>query len=134
MPNVLIIDDDKLVCEATSILLRTKGYQVTTANDGRSGIDAARSGAFDLAIVDLFMPDMDGLAVMTMLRDVAPSLIMIAASGFMFGGRCPEMPGFESMANEAGAVATLYKPFRPGDVVQAVEQALDVSKRGCLTA
>ncbi|ARQ01231.1 response regulator [Pseudorhodoplanes sinuspersici] len=127
MPNILIIDDDKLVCEATSILLRSKGYQVTTANDGQSGIDAVRGGGIDLAIVDLFMPDMDGTVVMSILRDVDPTITMIAASGFMFGGRCPEMPGFEAMANEAGAVATLYKPFRPGDVVQAVEQALNVS-------
>jgi len=127
MPNILIIDDDKLVCEATSILLRSKGHQVTTANDGHSGIDAAKAGAFDLAIVDLFMPDMDGMVVMNALRDVDPKIVMIAASGFMFGGRCPEMPGFEAMANEAGATATLYKPFRPAEVVSVVEQALKIS-------
>lgn len=127
MPNVLIVDDDRLVCEATSILLRSKGYQVTTANDGRSGIDAAKAGIFDLAIVDLFMPDMDGMAVMNALRDVDPRIVMIAASGFMFGGRCPEMPGFDAMATEAGAIGTLYKPFRPAEVVQAVEQALNAS-------
>lgn len=126
MPNILIIDDDKLVCEATSIVLRGKGHHVTTANDGQSGIDAAKAGEFDLAIVDLFMPDMDGMVVMSALRDVDPAITMIAASGFMFGGRCPEMPGFEAMANEAGAVATLYKPFRPNDVLSAVEQALKV--------
>ncbi len=127
MPSILLIDDDKLVCAATSILLRSKGYHVTTANDGQAGIDAARAGAFDLAIIDLFMPDMDGMIVMNALRDLDPKIIMIAASGFMFGGQCPEMPGFEAMAREAGAVSTLYKPFRPGDVIHAIEQALNVS-------
>jgi FixJ family two-component response regulator len=42
----------------------------------------------------------------------------------MFGGSCPEMPGFKNMATEAGAVSTLYKPFKPNDILQAVENAI----------
>jgi CheY-like chemotaxis protein len=124
MPSILIIDDDKLVREATQILLRAKGYDVAIAQDGQAGIKAVRAGQFDLAIVDLFMPDMDGLNVIKAIRESNPMLPMIAASGFMFGDTCPQMPGFEPMAIEAGAVATLYKPFRPNDVLQAVEKAL----------
>jgi CheY-like chemotaxis protein len=127
MPNILIIDDDKLVREATQILLRAKGYDVTAAQDGKSGIAAIKAGQFDLAIVDLFMPDMDGLKVMQVIRQSNPTIPMIAASGFMFGGACPSMPGFEAMATEAGAVATLYKPFRPDDVLQAIEKAMAVA-------
>jgi CheY-like chemotaxis protein len=124
MPNILIIDDDKLVREATQILLRASGYDVAIAQSGQSGIEAIRAGAFDLAIVDLFMPDMDGLDVIKAIRESNRTLPMIAASGFMFGGACPQMPGFEPMAIEAGAVAALYKPFRPSEVLQTVEKAL----------
>jgi CheY-like chemotaxis protein len=125
MPRILIIDDDKLVREATQILLRAKGYDVAVAENGTSGIEAIKAGTFDLAIVDLFMPDMDGLKVMEIIRQEKPTLPMIAASGFMFGGQaCPAMPGFKDMAAEAGAVTTLYKPFRPHDVLCAVEQAI----------
>jgi CheY-like chemotaxis protein len=124
MSSILIIDDDRLVRETTAILLRNKGHQVSVAENGRAGIEAARGGAFDIAIVDLFMPDMDGMQVMKAVREQDPNILMIAASGFMFNGNCPSMPGFKDMAAEAGAVATLYKPFRPHDVIHAVETAL----------
>jgi CheY-like chemotaxis protein len=124
MPNILIIDDDKLVGEATQILLRASGYNVTVAQDGKSGIEAISAGRFDLAIVDLFMPDMNGLKVMEAIRQSNPTMPMIAVSGFMFGGACPPMPEFEAMAIEAGATSTLYKPFRPPQLLQAVERAM----------
>ncbi len=124
MRSVLVIDDDKLVREAARILLSGEGYDVVLADGGAAGIEAARSSQFDVIIVDLFMPDINGLKVMGTIRQSNPGVPMIAASGFMFDGTCPSMPAFESMAAEAGAVATLYKPFRPAALLQAVEQAL----------
>jgi len=47
---------------------------------------------------------------------------VITASGFMFGGECPEMPNFDAMAAEAGASATLYKPFKPKDLLQVIQK------------
>jgi CheY-like chemotaxis protein len=124
MPHVLIIDDDRLVREAAKAILRAKGYDVTVAENGKSGIETARSGQFDVAIVDLFMPDMDGLQVIGAIRKSDPDIPMIAASGFMFEGNCPQMPDFEAMALEAGAVSTLYKPFRPDTLMQAITTAV----------
>jgi CheY-like chemotaxis protein len=124
MPSILIIDDDELVREATQILLRANGYEVGLAADGKSGIEAARSRPFDLAIVDLFMPGMNGLQVTKALRQENPGMAMIIASGFMLGGDRPEMPEFGQMAVEAGAVFALYKPFRPAEILSAVTKAL----------
>jgi len=124
MPRILIIDDDRLVREATATLLRAKGYDIVMAADGKSGIEAAGAGHFDVAIVDLFMPGMDGLKVIESIHRANPRIPMIAASGFMFNGECPEMPHFESMATEAGAVSTLYKPFRPDVLYRTVETAI----------
>jgi CheY-like chemotaxis protein len=124
MASILIIDDDRLVRESTRILLRSKGHDVAVAEDGRSGVDAATAGAFDLAIVDLFMQGMDGFQVMKAIRQAKPGFQMIAASGFMFKGDCPQMPEFEAMALEAGANSTLYKPLRPHEVLCAVERAI----------
>ncbi len=124
MRRVLVIDDDKLVREMARILLSGQGYDVVLAKDGAAGIEAARSGHFDAVIVDLFMPDINGFKVMGTIRQSKPNMPMIAASGFMFDGTCPPMPNFETMAAEAGAVATLYKPFRPAALLQVVKQAL----------
>ncbi|HEX5508417.1 MAG TPA: response regulator [Pseudolabrys sp.] len=126
MPSVLIIDDDKLVRETARILLSSKGYEVVLAENGKAGIEIARSRSFDAAIVDLFMPDMDGLQVIGAIHQSKPQLPMIAASGFMFGNgdAVPEMPDFNSMALEAGAISTLYKPFRPDALLNEVARAI----------
>ena len=129
MPKILIIDDEQLVREAAQVMLRARGYEVTAVADGKSGIDAACAGKFDVVIVDLFMPNMDGLSVMQAIRQANRNIPMIAASGFMFGGSCPEMPGFQAMAADAGAAFTLYKPFRPREVLRVIEEALRAPSR-----
>ncbi|HJU12615.1 MAG TPA: response regulator [Candidatus Binataceae bacterium] len=124
MLKILVIDDDPLVQEAIGVMLRARGDAVTFAADGKSGIDAALTEAFDLVIVDLFLPGINGLKVIETMRRSAPRLPIIAASGFMFKGEPPTMPNFAPMAAEAGAMATLYKPFRPQALEKAIAQAL----------
>lgn len=126
MSDILIIDDDKAVCATLEIVLGASGHTVSTAGNGASGLEMARARQFDVAIVDLFMPDIDGLQVMKALRATVPGLQLIAASGFMMTGDRPSMPGFQDIASEAGAVTTLYKPFRREDVFKAIDLALGV--------
>lgn len=125
MPHILIIDDDHLVGAATKAVLGSKGYDVSVASNGEDGIAAVRNAKFDLVIVDLFMPGMDGLKVIEAIREGDSKVPMIAVSGFMFGGgECPTMPNFDAMAAEAGAKLTLYKPFKPEVLMRTVEKAL----------
>jgi CheY-like chemotaxis protein len=127
MARVLVIDDDPLVRKTVDIILALHGFEVATAPDGRSGVDAVKAGAFDLVIVDLFMPGMDGLQTTAAIRRHCPAIPVIAASGFMFGESCPSMPNFDAMATEAGAVMTLYKPFRPAELLRAVNSVIHVA-------
>jgi CheY-like chemotaxis protein len=127
MLRVLIVDDDEAVRRAAQIALDANGFDVVTADGGQAGIDAIGAQDFDVAIVDLFMEGMDGLETTRAMRAHCPNLRIITASGFMFGGTVPDMPGFEIMALEAGANLTLYKPFRPRDLVQAIHKAMDVA-------
>jgi CheY-like chemotaxis protein len=126
--RVLFIDDDKAVGETAKVILEAAGFDVVVAEDGRAGLKAVEAGRFDVAIVDLFMPGMDGLETAGHLRRLNPDLPIIAVSGFMFPGECPPMPHFSSMAREAGAHATLYKPFRPHDLLQAIQVATATSR------
>lgn len=125
MSRILLIDDDEAVREATEMLLDAKGFEVVSVADGRAGIEAVRKGAFDVAIVDLFMPGMDGLETTRAMRQQDPRLAVIAVSGFMMGDRLLEMPNFDAMAAEAGAFVTLYKPFKPDALLQAIDTALN---------
>ena len=123
MARILVIDDDEAVREATAMVLEGERFEVVAVADGKSGIEAVRAGAFDLVIVDLFMPGFDGLQTTKAIRRLNPRVPIIAASGFMLGSRCPEMPNFDAMATEVGASSTLYKPFQPAALLQAIEEA-----------
>jgi two-component system response regulator (stage 0 sporulation protein F) len=127
MARILIIDDDEAVRQATLIMLEARGFDVVAVADGQSGLDAVKTRAFDAVIVDLFMPGMDGIATTRAIHQHSPATPIIAVSGFMFRGRCPTMPDFYPMAAEAGAVAALYKPLRPHELMQALTEAIGAS-------
>jgi CheY-like chemotaxis protein len=128
MPRILIVDDDQAVLRATTIMLEANGFDVITVADGPAAIEALKAWTFDAAVVDLFMPGMDGLKTTEALHAAVPSLPIIAASGFLynstFGSTGPAMPNFDPMAKQAGAVAAVYKPFRPADLLRALETAI----------
>ena len=124
MASVLIVDDDKAVRQATQILLSASGHDVVAVADGKSGINAVQDRQFDVVIVDLFMSGMNGLETMKAIRSINQRVPIIAVSGFMFRGSCPGMPDFEVMAMEAGATSTLYKPFRPNELLQRIQQSI----------
>jgi CheY-like chemotaxis protein len=126
MARILVIDDDEAVRRATVIMLEARGFEVVAVENGQSGVDAIKARPFDAVIVDLFMPGMDGLATTRTIHEHSPATPIIAVSGFMFRERCPTMPDFHPMATEAGAVATLYKPLRPNELVQAISSAMGV--------
>lgn len=125
MGRILIIDDDQAVRNATKMLLDASGFDVVAVEDGSSGIKAIEEGSFDVVIVDLFMPGMDGLKTTKALRQRQPSLPIIAISGSMFrGGARSPTPNFDTIAAEAGPVTTLHKPFRPQELLQAINNAI----------
>ena len=124
MPRVLIIDDDEAVRKAAAIVLEARGFDVVAVENGQAGVEAVKAGPFDAVIVDVFMPGMDGFATTRAIHQHRPTTPIIAVSGFMFSGNCPTMPDFQLMAAEAGAVATLYKPLRPNELVQALTEAI----------
>ena len=124
MPRILIIDDDDAVRRATTIMLESRGFEVVAVDGGQAGLDAVRAGAFDAVIVDLFMPGMDGRDTIRALRQHAPRMPIIAASGAM----APALPGAAETpadATDVGADFNLHKPFRPRQLLDAVRQLLD---------
>ena len=125
MSRVLVIDGDLAVRTAVETALRYHGYDVTGADDGHSGFAAAETLPFDLIIVDIFMPGMDGLASIKRLNEAAPSVPVIALSGFSFRTSSSPAPDFLAMATKLGAAGTLQKPFGAQELLAIVE--------GCLT-
>ena len=116
---VLVIDDDPAVRAVIRRLLHNDGWEVIEAADGAEGISMAEIGNIELAIVDVFMPNMDGLEVIRAFRRSNPELPILAISGASFQNGESKFD-FLKAAGAFGAVATLAKPFRPGELVDAV--------------
>ena len=124
MPRVLVVDDDPMVCMAIEIYLERHSFQVTIADGGETGLRALEGATFDLMIVDIFMPNMRGFESIRVFHDHAPTVPLIAISGYAFSGPEPANPDFLRMALRLGATRCLRKPFRPTTLLSVIDECL----------
>jgi DNA-binding response OmpR family regulator len=130
MARILVVDDDRAVGLAIRIALERGGFEVAVVSDGRAGIEAAKSGDFDLLIVDIFMPGMDGLETMRLVREHKPRMPIVVMSGLSFRTSSAPAPDFLAMATKLGAVRSLQKPFRPRELLAVIAECLEPSVPG----
>jgi CheY-like chemotaxis protein len=120
MPRILVIDDDEAIRRTVQLMLENAAFDVVVAENGRAGVTALTEAPADLAIVDIFMPEMEGLETIMTLRRLAPRLPIIAMSGSSPGRDGQVTPDFLNMAMHFGATRRMQKPFRSEDLLQAV--------------
>lgn len=123
MSRVLIVEDDTTIREALALNLRAEGYDVATASSGEAGLAAARSGAPDLVILDVMLPELDGLTVCRILRrESNVPIILLTARGT----ETDKIIGLET-----GADDYIVKPFSLGEFLARARAAL---RRGATAA
>jgi len=117
--RILVIDDDALLRRVIRVALEAAGYEVIEAGDGTAALRVYREHGADLLLVDLFIPEPDGLEVIRTVRAEAPGAKIIAMSG---GGSLK----LDLLAAAAafGASRTLWKPFVPDVLLAAVRDLL----------
>ena len=81
MANILVIDDDHAVLATIELVLARDAHTVVVTDDGRKGLEMFKTGAFDLLVVDIFMPAMDGLQTMGLARRYRPEVPVLVISG-----------------------------------------------------
>ncbi len=81
MARILIIDDEKAICNTLKEILTYEKYEVDIANDGAEGIKKAETGNYDLVLSDIKMPKMDGIEVLQKLQEISPDLPVVMISG-----------------------------------------------------
>ena len=106
--HVLIADDDELVRESLEAALSRQGVRVGTAADGREALAYLEGQQPDSVILDLFMPDKDGLEILREIRALAPDIAVLIISG---GGSDEKFLQYLEMAEKLGADAVIRKPF-----------------------
>lgn len=80
--NVLVVDDEPRVCEVISAYLRSDGHGVTTASNGREGLEKFQSHPFDLIVTDRAMPEMSGDQMAGFIKQVRPDMPIVLLTGF----------------------------------------------------
>ena len=124
MASILVIDDDRAVLATIKILLERAAHTVEAVNDGRTGLRQLEAQSFDLLIVDIFMPGMDGFETMRLVHQSRPHMPIIVISGQQFSHSPERAPDFLHMATRLGAVSSLHKPFKPSELIEAVNRIL----------
>ena len=114
--RLLVIDDHEDAADLLALSLRGRGYQVDVAHDGRGGIERAREARYDVALIDLGLPDIDGYEVCRQLRREAPDLRLLAVTGYGDDRA-------RSEAARAGFDGFLLKPVRTDLLETTIQKA-----------
>jgi len=115
-PRVLIVDDEKGLRIGTQRLLEMEGYYVETAENGTQGIDMGTKNDFDLAVIDLKMPDIDGLQVLSEIKNVRPNTVCLIATAYASYDTAIE-------STRLGAYGYIPKPFTPDELLYNLQKA-----------
>jgi two-component system NtrC family response regulator len=118
--TVLVIDDDDSLRRVMEYNLQEEGYQVITAVDGTSGLQAFQASAIDLVLTDVRMPEMEGLELLARLKAIQPDLPVIVLTAYGTIDSAVE-------AMKLGAFDYLTKPFNREQLKAVVRKALDVA-------
>ena len=119
-PQILIVEDDQALAEAVTVILKSRGYAVIHAKDGREGIRVAIDQPIDVILTDYRMPNLGGMDLLQHVRQTKPELPVIVATAF----------GTTDLAINAtkhGAFEYLPKPFEMPDLLACIERALQAT-------
>ena len=115
--RILIVDDDKAVVESFKAILQLEGYLVETAENGREALEKCGAGFFNVVLLSIELPDMEGTKLLPVIRGIAPQMIKI-----MVTGHASLENAVESL--NQGADAYLIKPVKPEELLKVIEEKL----------
>jgi CheY-like chemotaxis protein len=117
-PAILVVDDDVDTCRNLSDILTDLGYRVDTAHEGPSALELVKRKTYDLALLDLKMPGMDGLTLYREIKRLRADTVAIIVTAYATSTTADE-------ALAAGAWQVLPKPVDPARLLKLVDEALD---------
>jgi len=115
--RILVIDDDVAVRESHEAMLKANGYEVDVAENGKEAIDKSNANFYNLALVDLRLPDMDGIELLTAMRETVPKTVKIIITGY------PSLENAIEAVNR-GADGYMVKPYSMEDLLQKIKEQL----------
>ena len=126
MAKILVVDDEKVLVKGITFNLKNEGYQVETGYDGEEAVELAREGNFDLIILDLMLPGVDGFEICRQIRDKKNTpIIMVSA-------KKDDIDKIRGLG--LGADDYMTKPFSPSELVARVKAHLaryEIGRASC---
>ncbi|GFP37942.1 hypothetical protein HKBW3S44_01622, partial [Candidatus Hakubella thermalkaliphila] len=117
--SILVGDDEPAVREGCRRVLCRKGYRVETAAGGKEGLAKVRQDHFDLILIDIKMPDMDGVELLQAVRNLSPDTVCIIITGYA-------TLELAVRTTKLGAYDFVTKPFTPNELLGGVERGLEL--------
>jgi CheY-like chemotaxis protein len=117
MHKILVVDDDADTRCNIADLFEDCGYSVDSAEDGESALKQAQRHVYDVGLLDLRMPGMDGVALCRRLKQLRPGMVTLVVTGYA-------SDGLDDEARAAGACKVFHKPVDFAKLLEIVEQAL----------
>ncbi len=115
--RILVVDDDMDFLELVSTLLRGEGYEVDTAKSGREGLERCIEYFYSLILIDIKLPDFDGIELLTRIVDADPKIRKVIITGY------PSLENARQALN-LGADAYLVKPVKAEELLGTVRKQL----------
>jgi DNA-binding response OmpR family regulator len=115
--RILVIDDDKSILRTFTRILQKNGYEIDVAETGKEAIEKSKKAHYDLALIDIRLPDMDGTDLLVKIQQTMRDSIKIMITGF---------PSLETgvKALDEGADAYLVKPVKPEELLALIDEKL----------
>jgi DNA-binding NtrC family response regulator len=116
-PRILIVDDDETVRKVLTTILNEEGYVVDSAKSGKEAIRKTKTSFYNLALIDIRLPDMEGTNLLTKLKETTPKMVKIIVTGY------PSLHNAIEAVNH-GADAYIMKPFKVEDALTTIDAHL----------
>jgi DNA-binding NtrC family response regulator len=115
--RILIVDDDESIRKTLAAILEEEGYAIDTAENGKEAIKKSRAKFYNLALIDIRLPDMEGIKLLTAMKETAPKMIKIIITGY------PSLQNTVTAVNK-GADVYLLKPLNIENVLKTIGEQL----------
>ena len=123
MYTLLLVEDDFRLLSAMSRTLSHAGFNVIEASDGRQAMDLLKDHTVDLTVIDIFMPEVDGMEFTIRVKRLVPEAKIVAMSG----GGALDKESVLDIARRYGAARTLTKPFEMTELIEVVNEVLEIT-------
>ena len=121
MANILLVEDSPEVSMTVREILDSAGHKVAQAVNGNEALSQLKAGRFDLVVSDIWMPEMDGIALLKAIRSAGNAIPVVVISG---GAPNAPLTYTAPLASTFGANEVIYKPFEKRELLDAVKRAL----------